>query len=431
MKAEHFERCQVETPRDIVRVLWAIARQQRHGAVFSRVADLGAGDARFAAETTAYRSYVGVERDERKVPAVLPPGASVEIGDALKWGGRGYDLCVGNPPYIRHHHLDPRWREEVLLSFVDSHGVRLKRTANAFVLFLMQALRCTRDDGLVVQLVPFEWVTRPSAKELRDFIRENRWAVTVLRFNAAIFPRVLTTASITVIDKRAHGGAWRYGEIGANGEIRPLKQPSGSSRKVLGYAPRAANQYGLRGLSPGGQDIFVLTEGERLHFSLKRRIDVVRCVSSLRHLPLDLSLLDDKAFERYFVLAGKRCWLIRSDRPQISAELNAYLRYVGDRWKAYSTCTNRTTWWRYVAHPAPQLLFASGFVGRSAKVLVNEVGAIAVGAVYGVFTAGSKSPRAVAEKLRRYDFVSRVVSHSNNLKKVEVRQLNAALVDLT
>ena len=431
MKKEHFQRCQVETPQDIVRLLWRIALGLRGGVPFERVADLGAGDARFASATAAYKQYVGVERDKAKLPTKVPRGASVVIGDALLWDQRGFDLCIGNPPYIRHHHLEPQWRTRVLETFEAEDGVELKRTANLFVLFLMQALRCVAADGLVVQLVPFEWVTRPSAKELRDYITKNKWDVTVLRFNTEIFPRVLTTASISIIDKSSRAGRWNYGEIGKDGVITPRRQPSGSVRRVLGYEPRPGNIYGLRGLSPGGQDIFVLTEEERLQFSLKKGSDVVPCVTSLRHLPPDHSELDDDAFQRHFIAAGKRCWLIRSDREKVSTALQAYLDQVGDRWKAYTTCTNRPTWWRYKPHPSPQLLFSSGFVGRTAKVVVNKVDAVAAGSVYGVFTAGGKSPSTVADKLRGYDFVSRVVSHSNNLKKVEVGQLNAALAELT
>lgn len=186
--------------------------------------------------------------------------------------------------------------------------------------------------------------------------------------------------------------------------------------------------HALRGLSPGGQEIFVLTEQQRLHFGLKKNRDVVPCVTSLRRLDKDIEVLDAKAFKREFVQAGARCWLIRSDKMHWSAELSAYLDSVGTRWKRYSTCTNRAQWARYVSHPAPALLVSSGFVGKAPKVVVNEVGAIAVGSVYAVLTERSKSKLAkLALRLRTYDFSRRLVHHSNNLRKIEVRQLNAVL----
>jgi len=430
MKDEHFQRCQVATPPDVVALMWRLARERRNGERFPHALDLGAGDARFAHSRDSYEKYTGIEFDKVKAAvAKLPAGATVEVADALVWDKELASLAIGNPPYIRHHHLEPKWRDDAIARLHSKTGVRLKKTANAFVLFLLQALQQTSEDGLVVQLVPFEWVTRPSAKELREFISNQGWSVCVYRFDAEIFPSVLTTASITIIDKRSRESAWAFGVIGADGSLRPISQPSGSTSRVLEYADRDDSLFGLRGLSPGGQDIFVLTEQERLHFCLNRGRDVVACVTSLRHLPADLDVLDAEAFGAYYVDAGRRCWLIRSDREKQSPALVAYLAAVGERWKAYTTCTIRVTWWKYRPHARPALLFSSGFVGKGTKVLVNSVGAVAVGSVYGIIDRGDRDTAAVAKKLRQYDFRRRVVSHSNNLKKVEVRQLNAVLAE--
>jgi len=431
MKEEHFQRCQVATPPDIVDLMWRLALKRRGGKRFASVLDLGSGDGRFARADHAFDHFTGVELDERKaVTARLPCNAHLVLADAMQWGDGGYSLSIGNPPYIRYHSLESTWRDTVLQSLEASTGVKLKRNANAFVMFLLRALQQTATDGLVVQLVPFEWVTRPSAKELRDHITANGWSTTVYRFDCEIFPRVLTTASISIIDKKRRDGVWKFGVIGKGGKIRTVAEPSGTALPVLAYAERDEDAFGLRGLSPGGQDIFVLTEEERLHFALRKVRDVTPCVTSLRHLARDLTTLDHKAFERYYVAAGKRCWLIRSDRKSLSLELDAYLASVGTRWEAYSTCTSRVTWWEYKPHPQPALLFSSSFVGSGTKVLVNGCGAIAVGSVYGVISRAEKSVAAIAHKLRAYDFEQRVVSHSNNLKKVEVRQLNAVLAEI-
>jgi hypothetical protein len=431
MKAQHFQRCQVATPPDIVSLLWKLARATRIEPQFESVLDLGAGDARFARDAAAcFGRYEGVEKDRDKFTGVrLPPRARVSEGDALRWERGGYSLGIGNPPYIRHHYLDDEWRRETLDRLEAESGIRLKRTANLYVLFLMQALLKTRDDGLVVQLVPFEWVTRPSASELRDFINSKGWRVQVYRFDADIFPRVLTTAAVVIVDKRRQAVRWEFGEIGRNGTIRRAPSPSGTRRNVLPYAERHSTIHAMRGLSPGGQKIFVLTEEERLHHGLQRRRDVVPCVTSLRRIGDELHTLDRASFDRTYVNSGARCWLIRSDRPERSPELQRYLRSVGTRWMQYSTCTGRADWAAYMPHQAPRLLVSSGFVRKSPKVLVNLVGAIAVGSVYGVHAkaGGLADPQYIAGRLRAYDFRQRVVHHSNELKKIEVRQLNAVL----
>jgi len=314
---------------------------------------------------------------------------------------------------------------------VEAGGPTLKKTANAFVIFLTQALLKTHDTGLVVQLVPYEWVTRPSAAELREFITEQGWNVYVYRFDADIFPTVLTTASVTVIDKATRDGQWLYGQIGRTGETRNVSQPTGSTSKIIAYSAGSKDLYAIRGLSPGGQEIFVLTEEERLFYGLHRRKDVVPCVTSLRHIAELSGDLNKDRFESDYVSQGHRCWLIRSDRETVSLALRDYLVSVGVRWKKYSTCTNRKCWWQYKPHPVPSLLVSSGFTGKAPKVMLNSVNAIAVGSVYGVVSQGSGPPaRRILQGLSSFDFRRRVVHHSNNLKKLEVRQLNTVLNDL-
>jgi hypothetical protein len=432
MKAAYFKRCQVETPHDVVNVLWALASGFRPGERFDNVLDLGAGDGRFGRQPLRYTSYTGVERDPDKVAgARLPKGSRLVVGDALTWPRSGYGLTIGNPPYIRHHGLEPHWRDAALARIARAGGPTLKKTANAFVIFLAQALLKTEDTGLVVQLVPYEWVTRPSALELREWIQEQGWNVYVYRFDADIFPTVLTTASVTVIDKAGRDGRWQFGQIGRAGAVRHVAQATGSSSKTIAYGAGTDTLRAIRGLSPGGQDIFVLTEEERLFFGLRRRTDVVPAVTSLRHLDEDATTLSAKQFETQFVAQGRRCWLIRSDRDNLSPALSDYLKHVGPRWKQYSTCTTRSTWWQYKPHPAAALLAASGFTGKAPKVVVNEVKAVAVGAVYGI-VAGKGAPNAkkVQKGLSEFDFGRRVVHHSNNLKKLEVRQLNTILNQL-
>jgi hypothetical protein len=431
MKSENLRSCQVATPQSIVDLAWRFACDLRSSGTFANVIDLGAGDARFAKANFAYGQYTGIELDRRKTRGIaLPKNAKVVVADAMEWKGNGYDLCIGNPPYIRHHNIESKWRNKVLERIRQHSGVSIKKTANLFVMFLMEALLRTSDDGAVVQIVPFEWVTRPSASELRDFIAEKKWNVSVYRFNVDIFPTVLTTASLTIIDKANREGVWKFGEIDANGEVILRAEPSGNESKVLAYQNRSEQIHALRGLSPGGQELFVLTEEERLHFGLKKGSDVVPCVTTLRALPENIQTLDINVFRKHFVEAGRRCWLIRSDRDTLSSQLERYLFLVGDRWKQYSTCTVREVWSRYRPHPAPDILFSSGFVGRTPKIVVNSVRAIAVGSVYGVFSSTGQENQEIADKLRGIDFAGQVVGHANNLKKVEVRQLNAVLAQL-
>ena len=92
----------------------------------------------------------------------------------------------------------------------------------------------TRPTGLVALVIPYEWVSRPSAEALRDYIRDQGWSVTVYRFQKPIFDGVLTTASVSIIDKKSHHGHWNYFEI--TSDFKVIARAGVAGAKVLEYA---------------------------------------------------------------------------------------------------------------------------------------------------------------------------------------------------
>ena len=141
-----------------------------------------------------------------------------------------------------------------------------------------------KDDGLCALVIPYEWVSRPSARALRGFIEEQRWGVNVYRLVDTTFDSVLTTSSITIVDKAKRSGLWSYFEETADGDYLPLPSPSGSRAGVINYVKRSDIPEGapraVRGLSPGTQRVLTLTEGERVRSGLTIGRDVVPCVTT-------------------------------------------------------------------------------------------------------------------------------------------------------
>ena len=74
--SSYLDRCQVDTPADVVRSTWEHVRKLRPGKI-GKVIDLGAGDGRFA-QYGCYGSYVGYEVDvDRCSGARLPKNAKL------------------------------------------------------------------------------------------------------------------------------------------------------------------------------------------------------------------------------------------------------------------------------------------------------------------------------------------------------------------
>lgn len=422
--AYELSRSQVDTPQDVVSLFWQIAHRYRHQ--FSSVLDLGAGDGRFALGGGRFGEYIGVEIDRRRHPTGdLPRQASIVYECAFRHERSGYAACVGNPPYVRHHDLEPGWRDRIGKSISHATGHAVNRKCNLYIYFLFLALLKSRSNGLVASIVPYEWVSRPAALPLRNYIATNHWQVDTYRFTQPIFPSVDTTAAISVIDKRNDSGLWSYYTIDRQGLVATLPNVTASKRGILEYSDRG-DIWALRGMSPGTQKVFTLTEGERIHNGLSMQ-DVVPCVTSLRHVPDELTSLTRAAFRTRFVDNGSKCWLIRSNQRHMSNRLHAYLDAIPYSLRSTRTCANRTPWYRYPLFDRPDIFVSSGFVGTAPKVLVNSIGAYAVGAVHGVHNVPSGARRELQRHLAHSDFSARVVAHSGNLRKLEIRQLNSIL----
>ncbi|WP_127025291.1 Eco57I restriction-modification methylase domain-containing protein [Rheinheimera mangrovi] len=422
----YLAKCQVDTPIDIVEQAWKIAFQHRQQ--FLSVVDFGAGDGKFA-HGGQYSNYVGYEIDSRRTKHTsLPSNAEIIHKCAFSDVKGNFDLCIGNPPYVRHHELNDEWQNKIANQLSHELGIRLDRRSNAFIYFLCQAILKTNDTALIVQVIPYEWVSRPSCSFLRKYVEDKKWTVKVYRFEQDVFAhsKVLTTASITVIDKTGKNGIWEFYTIDNQFNAVRVQSATGSNEKVLSYKSRSPFNYAQRGLSPGGQKIFCLTEEIRLAFKLKIGIDVVPCLTNIRPVPDKIALLNTTSFQKYLVNAGEKCWLIT---PTVtpSEELKTYLDSVSAEDRDTYTCRNQSPWWCYRAHPVPDLLYGSGFTKHGPKIFINEIGAVAVGAVHGIHKVKGISKIQLRKALRTFEFESRIVSHSGVLKKIEVNQMNSVI----
>lgn len=424
--ASYLDKCQVDTPQNVVKALWNMLGKL--GRTFQTVVDYGAGDCRFASNGK-YGSYSGYEIDVARLPiGNLPVNATIKHECALSSTEKDFDLCVGNPPFVRHHDIDKVWYENVCKILEKDLGFRLDRRSNAFLLFLAKALLATKDDGMVALVIPFEWVSRPAARGLREFIQKNKWEVRAYRFTEDIFHGVMTTASLTIIDKSKKNGKWSYFSIDPEFKIRKQKFVSGDV-EIFEYARRTEKNYAQRGLSPGGQDIFCLSEGQRIHNRLIKGVDVVPCVTTMRHWNTDINVLSPDNFQELYVNTGMKCWLLKTwETP--SAQLMSYLNSISEKDRDNYTCNHRGVWWKVSPHPPPDIIYSSAFVNSTPKFLLNTVGAIAVGTIQGIHAVKKKYHNKLRKILADIDFGARVVAHSGRLRKIEVGQMNKILADI-
>lgn len=421
----YLDRCQIDTPRDLIELTWSHVAQFRRN--IGKVVDFGAGDGRFS-RFGEFQEYLGYEIDEQRcscpdlpdhVQLINRCAFSDEISDA--------DVCIGNPPFVRNQNLPPGWRHHAAEALERRTNVSVSGIANAWQYFFLLALASLKADGLCALIIPYEWVSRPSARALRDYIRQHGWHVRVYRLSDTQFSSVLTTSSITMVDKANCDGTWEYFEETSRGAFTRLTSPTGDPSGVLEYvrrkdipsgAPRAT-----RGLSPGTQKVLTLTEGERIRNGLQVDRDVVPCVTSLRPLPKDCADLDRAIFGKYFRDKGLKCWLIRTDQ-ELGAALSLYLQSVPATEYQTATCLERDKWWKFKMPPLPRMLFAQSFQQTFPKRVRNTVQARAVGGVCGIYNVTDEQILQILGGFGGMDLTGKVVAHSNGFRKVEINQLN-------
>jgi hypothetical protein len=426
----YLQRCQVATPERLVEATWRHVHEARPEA--GKVIDFGAGDGRFARHGK-YRRYVGYEIDSRLCErATLPSNARLVNRCAFSDDVADADVCIGNPPFVRNQDLPSGWRQNASQVLQRRSSIAISGLANAWQYFFLLALASVHVEGLCALVIPYEWVSRPSSTAVRDYIAEQHWNVAVYRLVDTTFNSVLTTSSITIVDKAMREGRWSYFEETASGKYSLLVTPSGGADGVLPYLKRGQHRAEVpqakRGLSPGTQKALTLTEGERVRAGLADGRDVVPCLTSLRHLPDDVHELSTEMLREHYRMAGQRCWLIRTDREPSSA-LAAYLRAVPPAAYQTATCLGRDVWWKFVMPPVPQVLISMSFKDRCPKVVRNDAAARAVGGVYGIYGLSDEQATAVTRWPRELDIGDRVVAHANGLKKIEIGQLNSLLAD--
>lgn len=227
------EKGQVDTPHKLVESTWEHVHRLRPN--IGKVIDFGAGDGRFAGYGK-FNYYLGLEIDaQRCVQSNLAPNAEIQNKCAFSLNIDDADLCIGNPPFVRNQDLPKRWKAYASKIVRERTGVAISGLANAWQYFFFLALASVKTDGLCALIVPFEWVSRPSVKALRTYIKSNDWNVEVYRLMDKTFSGILTTSSITIINKSTKRGMWSFFQEIAEGKYSKIESPSGSSIGVIKY----------------------------------------------------------------------------------------------------------------------------------------------------------------------------------------------------
>lgn len=190
-------------------------------------------------------------------------------------GGRaGFDLVVGNPPYVPTTRLSAAEKDRFRELFHTASG-----RIDLYILFFERALELLRGHGRIAFITPNKLLTNMSAAPLRELLRSQASVRMIAEFDShKVFPEAATVPCVTIVDGapspgrktdylRCTGaeecvrvthesrhdlpdGEWRLGEPGVLGLLERLRQ---KHPPLADFVSRIS-----AGVATGRDNIFVL-----------------------------------------------------------------------------------------------------------------------------------------------------------------------------
>ncbi len=197
------------TPPEIVRAMLAWAREQERP---ERVVDPGAGSARFllgAASVFPEAQLLGVELDPLAALVARANLAAVGVGHRsrivlgdyrrVSLRARQRTLFIGNPPYVRHHLIEPRGKAW-LAARAQELGLEASRLAGLHAHFFLATLLNASPGDYGALVTAAEWLDVNYGALVRDVFLGGLGGQGIIAIEptAAPFPDAATTAAITL-----------------------------------------------------------------------------------------------------------------------------------------------------------------------------------------------------------------------------------------
>ena len=278
-----------------------------------------------------------------------------------------FNMHLVNPPYVRHHHLNPETKQHLQKKIKTTVGLNLNGLAGLYCYFLLIAHRWLAQDGFGVWLIPSEFMDVKYGEVVKRYLIEQVSLRHIHRFDAEAlqFDDALVSSTVLVFQKRkpepegevtfSQGGTLKAPRICAHIRQQQLAQVSkwtSLPSKSMQYAMRDVHRLNKttmigdlfeirRGLATGANQFFILR----------------RDVASEKGLPEQFLRADDDGFPLvYPSLVLLDCDL---DKSEIEAypPLKAYLDWGKSQGFADRYITrHRQPWFKQENRPAAPIL---------------------------------------------------------------------------
>ena len=108
----------------------------------------------------------------------------------------GFDVVIGNPPYVRPHYLNDKTKQYLWDVFPS-----YERKADLYVCFMETAIKLVKQNGLTSFIVSDGWLRLDSFEKIRKFILQNTSVLQIVDFTNDVFDSATVKTCIFVLNK--------------------------------------------------------------------------------------------------------------------------------------------------------------------------------------------------------------------------------------
>lgn len=304
---------------------------------------------------------------------MLPPATEAER----------YDLIVCNPPYVRHHHLQPTHKQQLQSRAASACNVKVSGLSGLYIYFMCIAHQWLRHGGIAGWLVPAEFMDVNYGQAIRNYLTQHVTLLEIHHFDAedVQFDDALVSSAIVwfrnerpAVSHRVTFTTGRYVDQPRQKKMLPIdelrREPKWTrlTRYGIRSAPDSAERLRdlftiKRGVATGANQFFILDAAHELFDHLPASF-YTPILPSPRYLTDDEILADTDGRP----LIPKQLYLLTCDVPEIIVE-----QQHPDLWKYLEVgkaqgiherylCRTRARWYRQDKRaPAP---FLCTYMGR-------------------------------------------------------------------
>jgi len=444
------------TPAGIVEAMMSWARNHSRPA---RVVDPGAGSGRFvvaAGRMFPKARLVAVEFDP--VAALLCRGhlaaaglserAEVLVEDyrrvvlAPLEAGRE-TLFIGNPPYVRHHLIEPAWKNW-LVREAKKMGLHPSALAGLHVYFFLATAQKARPGDAACLITSSEWLDVNYGRMLRELVLKNLPVerLVILEPQTRPFPDAQTTAAIACLKSGSRPKSIFVRRVGDCADLdalaggHPVRRERFETEGRWSHLTRRAKSAPAgyielgevcrvhRGQVTGANDIWIAGEHSR---NLPRSVLFSTVTRGRELYSAGPELTTEQGLKQVIDLPADLDELPHDERVCVET----FLRYARSRGAHESyIASHRKPWWAVgLRQPAP--LLATYMARRPPAFVRNKPGVRHINIAHGLYPLEPMSEMLLtklADYLRRNISLGDGRTYAGGLTKFEPREMERLLI---